>query len=205
MKVGGEYTFEGPRDLVWDTLLDPTVLTTVLPGCEKLELIGENEYTGALEIKIGPVQGDFVGKVKLEDVLRPDSYTMQVDGRGAPGFVKATGHLRLVAAGDVTQVTYHGEARVSGRLASVGQRLVESAAKAIIKQSLDGLNAAVRARSAGGVSGAGAEPPPPAKAPSQTEFAATVAKEVTKDMVPAWVRYGLAAVAVAGALYFLFT
>ena len=75
MKVGGDYTFEGPQDLVWETLLDPVVLASVLPGCEKLELVGDNEYEGALKIKVGPVQGQFMGKVKLENIAPPDSYT----------------------------------------------------------------------------------------------------------------------------------
>ena len=68
MKVSGEYTFAGSQDLVWGTLMDPEVLAAVLPGCEKLELVGDNEYEGALNIKVGPVQGKFMGKVKLDDL-----------------------------------------------------------------------------------------------------------------------------------------
>ncbi|UCC25625.1 MAG: carbon monoxide dehydrogenase subunit G [Gemmatimonadales bacterium] len=205
MKVGGDYTFDGPQQLVWDTFLDPEVLAGVLPGCEKLELVGENEYEGALKIKIGPVQGQFLGKVKLEDIQPPDAYTMQVDGRGAPGFVKATGHLKLQPSGDQTLVTYEGDAQVGGRLASVGQRLVESSAKAIIKQSLDGLNAAVKARSAAAEAGEDAPAPTPVAAPSQAEFAATVAKEVAKDLLPTWARYGLFALVVLVILYVVFS
>ena len=205
MKVGGDYTFDGPQQLVWDTFLDPEVLAGVLPGCEKLELVGENEYEGALKIKIGPVQGQFMGRVKLEDIQPPDAYTMQVDGRGAPGFVKATGHLKLQPSGDQTVVTYEGDAQVGGRLASVGQRLVESSAKAIIKQSLDGLNAAVQARSAAAEAGEDAPAPTPAAAPSQAEFAATVAREVAKDLLPAWARYGLFALVVLVILYVVFS
>jgi len=204
MKVNGEYLFDGPQKLVWDTLLDPEVLASVLPGCEKLELVGENEYEGALKIKVGPVQGQFMGKVKLEDIQPPDSYTMQVDGRGAPGFVKATGNLALEASGAQTKVTYEGDAQVGGRLASVGQRLVESSAKAIIKQSLDGLNASVQAR--GAAEDAGADAPPPVKAapPSQTAFAANVAREVARDLLPPWVRNAALAVAVVLVLYILY-
>jgi len=204
MKVSGEYLFDGPQQLVWDTLLDPEVLASVLPGCEKLDLVGENEYEGALKIKVGPVQGQFMGKVKLEDIQAPDSYTMQVDGRGAPGFVKATGNLALAAEGAQTKVTYEGDAQVGGRLASVGQRLVESSAKAIIKQSLDGLNASVQARSAAADAGADAPPPVKAKPPSQTEFAANIAKEVARDLLPPWVRNAAFAVAVVLVLYILY-
>ncbi len=201
MKVGGEYTFDGPQPLVWDTLLDPQVLAVVLPGCEKLELVGDNEYVGTLKIQLGPVQGMFVANVKLEDIQQPDSYTMAVDGRGAPGFLKATGHLTLAADGEKTLVTYSGEARVGGRLASVGQRLVETAAKTIIKQSLDGLNANVQARNAPAAAGGGAPSPPVVEAPSQIELAANIAKDVAKDMIPAPVRYGVAILIVAAVVY----
>ena len=109
MKIGGDYTFDGPQELVWQTLLDPATLVTVLPGADKLDQVGDNEYEAALTIKVGPIQGQFMGKVKLEDIQPPNAYTMQVDGRGAPGFVKATGHLTLAAEGDRTKMTYQEE------------------------------------------------------------------------------------------------
>lgn len=233
MKVQGDHLFEGPQELVWETLLDPEVLATVLPGCEKLELVGEDEYEGELKIKMGPVQGVFMGKVKLEDIERPDSYTMQVDGRGAPGFVKATGHLTLEPEEGQTRVRYEGDAQVGGRLASVGQRLVESSAKAIIKQSLEGLNDAVKERAAsagaegeaaeaapGAQSGAaggeqagsagaaagpgGGSPRPKKKPPSQASFAANVAKDVARDVIPAPVRWAGGILVAALLVYFVY-
>lgn len=212
MKIAGEYMLDGPQDTVWQTLLDPVVLASVLPGCEKLELVGENEYDGALRIKIGPVQGEFQGRVKLEDMRPPEAYTMLVDGRGAPGFVKATGHLTLAGDGDRTRLTYDADAQVGGRLASVGQRLVESSAKAIIKQSLDGLNAAVRERTAarthppaaGDAPASPAPPPTPRAPPSQAQFAASVAREVAKDLVPKPLRYALLAVVAVAVLLLIF-
>jgi carbon monoxide dehydrogenase subunit G len=205
MKIGGDYTFDGPQDIVWQTLMDTTVLAKVLPGCESLEEIGEDEYEGALKIKVGPVQGKFMGKVKIEDIQQPDSYTMKVDGRGAPGFVRATGHLSLTSAGDKTEVHYEGDAQIGGKLASVGQRLMDSSTKAIIKQSLDGLNAAVVSRVAAQAGGeAAADEPLEIEAPSQAEFAANVAKEVAKDLAPTLTRYALIAVGVIIVLFVLF-
>lgn len=195
MKVGGEYVFDGPQEIVWETLLDPDVLARVLPGAEKLELVGENEYEGALKMKVGPVQGQFMGRVKLEDIRAPSSYTMHVDGRGAPGFVKATGHLELHGQGESTRMAYDGDAQVGGRLASVGQRLVETSAKAIINQSLEGLNAAVKARVASRAGGEEASPPD-LVAPSDTQFAARVAREVVRDLVPPGVRRAAAVIGV---------
>jgi len=206
MKIAGEYRFEGPRDVVWEALMDPDVLCSVLPGCEKLERVGDDEYEGALEIKIGPVQGAFKGKVKLSDIVKPDSYTMRVEGQGASGFVNATGHLKLRPESGQTHVDYEGDAQVGGRLAAVGQRLVESSAKAIIKQSLDGLNEAVKARAgnarADDVALAPASSAP--KRPSQAEFAASVARDVATDMVPAPVRWGLGIAALFAVLYFIY-
>jgi hypothetical protein len=214
MKVAGEYTFDGPRDVVWEMLLDPTVLARVLPGAEKLERVGENEYEGQLKIKVGPVQGDFQGKVRLEDIVPPESCTMQVDGRGAAGFVKATGRLRLALQGNRTQMAYDADAQVGGRLAAVGQRLVDSAARAIIAQSLEGLNAAVKAKVAAQSSpsspaassaSAAASGPPAGSAvettaaaefrkPTQTQFAASVAREVARDLIPPGARRALIAI-----------
>ncbi len=189
MKVAGEYTFDAPRDEVWTGLQDPEVLAATMPGCDKLELVGENEYDGALNIKVGPVQGKFQGKIRLEEIDPPNGYTMRVDGKGAPGFVKATAKIRLEAEGEKTRLGYDGDAQVGGRVASVGQRLLDSSAKAIIRQSLEGLNETLKARAAAVAGGAEADEAKAAaaaavKAPSQTGFAAKVAKEVAKDLVP---------------------
>jgi hypothetical protein len=134
------------------------------------------------------VQGDFQGKVRLENIDPPNGYTMQVDGRGAAGFVKATGNLALSPDGERTRLVYDGEAQVGGKLAAVGQRLVESSTRAIIAQSLDGLNAAVKARTASRTRAAespGSAPPEPAyEKPSQAEFARGVARQVVRDLIP---------------------
>jgi carbon monoxide dehydrogenase subunit G len=205
VKIGGEYDFDGPQDVVWSMLLDPSVLARILPGAEKLDKVGDNEFEGLLKIKVGPVQGDFQGKVRLEDLDPPNGYTMQVDGRGAPGFVKATGKLKLSAQGERTHMVYDADAQVGGKLAAVGQRLVDSAARAIIGQSLDGLNAAVKAtvaaRAAATASGATT---PPAEItfpkPTQAQFAATVAKEVARDVLPSVARRGLVALIIIAVL-----
>jgi carbon monoxide dehydrogenase subunit G len=184
MKLAGDYLFAAPQALVWDALLDPKVLASVLPGCERLDLTGENQYEGQLQIKVGPVQGSFLGKVKLRDLNPPTSYSMEVDGRGAPGFVKATAKISLATEGESTRFSYDADAQVGGKIASVGQRLMESSARAIIKQSLEGLNAAVVARSQA-AHAAAVVPTAAAGGPSQLHLAAGVAREVAKDLIPA--------------------
>ena len=195
MKVSGDYLFDAGPEEVWQGLLDPEVLAATMPGCDELALVGENEYRGILNIKVGPVQGKFEGKIRLEDIDPPNGYTMRVDGRGAPGFVNATAKVEIAAEGEQTRLSYDGDATVGGRIAGVGQRLLDSSAKAIIKQSLEGLNGTLRTRSAGD------ETAEAATAPTQTEFAREVAKEVAKDLVP---RPVMIAIAVAVLLLILF-
>jgi carbon monoxide dehydrogenase subunit G len=187
VKLAGEYRFEAPVAEVWSALLDPVVLAAVMPGCEKLELV-DDTYVGDLNIKVGPVQGMFHGKVNLSDVEAEKGYTMKVDGRGAPGFVNATAAVKLTPEGDETTI-----ARVGGRIASVGQRLIDASAKAIIKESLEGLNANVKAR-ANVAEGEEAE----VIQASQAEFATKVAKEVAKDLIPPPVRVALIVLALVG-------
>ncbi|MDQ3250132.1 MAG: carbon monoxide dehydrogenase subunit G [Chloroflexota bacterium] len=210
MKIVGEYTFDAPREQVWAALNDPAVLARIMPGCEKLTQKSENEYEGALNIKVGPVQGIFQGLIKLTDINEPESYKMQVDGKGAPGFVKGVGGVVLEAQDDKTLMRYDGDAQVGGRIASVGQRLVDSSAKSIIKQSLEGLNTYIKAKSKALVAVQAAEEAaataqsdeeagtarkvaeaaaaavelPQMTAPSQRQVAATIAKDLVQDLVP---------------------
>jgi hypothetical protein len=146
MKLAGEYVFDSGTQEVWDALFDPAVLAAVMPGCEKLELV-DGSYLGEIKVKVGPIQGKFSGKVDLSDQNPPKSYKMVVDGRGAQGFVKATASIELVPEGTGTRVKYDSDAQVGGKIASVGQRLVETSAKAIVKQSLEGLAENIKIRS----------------------------------------------------------
>lgn len=194
MKIDGTYTFEAPRETVFQMLQDPEMLAKIIPGCEQLDLIGENEYEAALEINVGPVKGKFKGKVVLSNIQPPESYQMEVTGKGTPGFVKGTAQVRLEEQSEAnlaTVMSYEGDAQVGGRIASVGQRLVESAAKAMIKQSLEGVNQYVAARIQAQAQAqtqptetTEPAPLPEIIAPSQVEFATGVAKEVLTNLVP---------------------
>ncbi len=210
MKLEGEYIFDAPIEAVWSALFDPVVLAAVMPGCEKLEVVN-GQFLGDMNIKVGPVQGKFSGVVDLKDVQKPNSYTMVIDGRGAPGFVKATAGVKLEAQGTGTRMTYDADAQVGGKIASIGQRLVDASAKAIARQSLEGLNANIKLRQASAAPVSAPEAAPvtavataeapiaaaPAPAPVQVirtdpaAFAAGVAKEVGNALIPEPVRYAL--------------
>ena len=173
MKIQGDHHFDAPRDEVWQALLDPEVLGATVPGSQGLEQVGDNAYEGKLKIKVGPVQGQFQGKVILEDLDPPNGYRLKIDGRGPAGFMNGIGSLALSDDGGGTLMAYDVDAKVGGRIAGVGQRLLDSSAKVITRQALEALSAQVAARA------------PAAEAPSQAEFAAGVAKGVAKDLIPA--------------------
>ena len=147
MKLAGDYLFEATVPEVWSALFDPVILAAVMPGCEKLELV-DGHYVGEIKVKVGPIQGNFTGKVDLKDKVEPQSYTMIVDGRGAPGFVKATAMVKLQPEGEGTRVFYDTDAQIGGKIASVGQRLIEASARAIVAQSLEGLHTNIKLRAA---------------------------------------------------------
>ena len=176
MKLEGEYTFDGPKEEVWKLIRDPDVLSSALPGTQSLDQVNENEYQGVMNIRIGPVGGEFSGKIIVSNEIPPNSCTLTVEGKGKPGFVNGTGDIQLIEQGaDQTLMKYTGEVQIGGRLASVGQRMIETASKSIISQGLTTMNQALQARVAAQASGKEVEYTPP----SETQFAASVAKDMT--------------------------
>lgn len=148
MELVGEHTFNLPREQVWNMMLDPNVLKACLPGCEKLEAVGEDEYVATMKIGISFIKGTFSGKVKITDKNEPSSYTMHVEGSGPQGQVAGVGQLELVEDGDATVVKYKGEANVRGSLARVGARMIQPAAKTIVGQFFDKMEKEATAASA---------------------------------------------------------
>jgi carbon monoxide dehydrogenase subunit G len=144
MQIHGTHTFNAPKQVVWDALMDPTILATALPGGEALEKTGENEYKAAMKVRVGPVQGKFDGAIELTDISVLESYRMKVNGQGAPGFVNGEGNVRLEAAGGETIMHYDGDVQVGGKIAGVGQRLIDSTAKSMIRQGLVALDAQIQ-------------------------------------------------------------
>jgi len=178
VKIEGEYLFDGPREAVWEIVRDPDILATALPGTQSLEQISENEYQGEMQVRIGPVGGLFSGKVLISDEVPPESLIMTVEGKGKPGFVKGTGNVQLTTEeGEKTLMQYQGDMEVGGRLASVGQRMMDSVSKSLLKQGLDSLNKALLAREDSEGTGEAVE----YEAPSEAEFAASVAKDMAGE------------------------
>jgi hypothetical protein len=183
VRLAGEYVFDGPRDTVWELVREPEVLAAALPGTQSLDQVGESEYEGKMHIRVGPVAGVFSGRVVVSDEVPPESCTLSVEGKGSPGFIKGTGHVHLIDQGDdATLMNYEGDLQVGGRLASVGQRLIDTVSKSIIRQGLESLNQALQARVAANSEGQ-EEDGTEYKPPSEAEFAAAVAKDVAGQIL----------------------
>lgn len=185
----GNYEFAAPQSLIWEMLQDPDVLARIMPGCKKLAQVAENEYEGEMNIRVGPVQGIFQGTVELTDLRPPHSYRILVNGRGPSGIVRGEGDLQLYPNDAGTGLRYQGSVQVSGRIASVGQRLMDSSARAIVNQSLQNFDKQIQARmqpqeEAVGETAVATPSPQPPPPPSQTEFMLGVSKEMFADLVP---------------------
>lgn len=210
MKLEGTYTFDAPLDTVWQGLFDPEVLARTLPGCDKLERQGD-QFLGEINVKMGPVQGKFQGKVDVQNVKERESYTMIVDGRGPAGFAKATANIRVNSNGAAsTRLDYDSDVQVGGKIASVGQRLLDASSRAIVKQSLEGLHEQLKALAArsGGVAAVAERAPvpasaaagaPPAAAPAPLEAQPQPAAPVAAPATAAVIETAVAPAAVAPA------
>ncbi|HEX8395534.1 MAG TPA: carbon monoxide dehydrogenase subunit G [Longimicrobium sp.] len=157
MIVDGEHTFPGPRPALWTLLQDPEVLAKAMPGARRLALTGDGVYTGVIRIGVGPVTAaEWSLTVRLADLVEPASYTMHVDSKGALGFTRGTATVNLDEVDEGTRMRYHADLSVGGKVAGVGQRLLDQVAKMLTKQGLDALNKEVEARLAADAAG-GAE------------------------------------------------
>ena len=134
MKIEGSHEIPAPRQQVWDAFLDPARLRQAMPGCEKLEAVGDDEYKATMKIGIAAVKGTFEGKVKLSDKKEPDSYRMAVEGSGGPGFVRGEAAISLVEVPGGTRVDYNADVQVGGLIAGVGQRLLGGVSKMMADQ-----------------------------------------------------------------------
>ena len=145
MKLNGTQTFPAPRQKVWNFLIDPQRLAKCMPGCEKLKTVGENEFGGEINVGLAAVKGVYNGKVKLEEMQPPSHYKMLLDGKGKQGFIKGNGTIDLEEQNGQTLLKYSGDIQVGGPLASVGQRMIDGAAKMMIGQFFTAMEAEVKA------------------------------------------------------------
>src|ERR1700674_1740777 len=130
MTMSGEQQLAAPRETVWAKLNDPEVLKACIPGCETLEKLSDTEFQAVADTKIGPVKAKFKGKVTLSDLDPPNGYRISGQGDGGvAGFAKGGATVALAPKDGGTLLSYNVEAQIGGKLAQLGQRLVNGAAK----------------------------------------------------------------------------
>ncbi|KLN55081.1 CoxG family protein [Variovorax paradoxus] len=138
MEMLGNRRLGVTQQQAWDALNDPETLKKCIPGCDKFELTGDNQYSVALAVKIGPVSAKFNGKVALSDIVAPDGYKLSFEGQGGvAGFAKGSSSVTLrpldgaaeAAPTPGCELDYTVQAQVGGKIAQLGQRLIDGAAK----------------------------------------------------------------------------
>jgi carbon monoxide dehydrogenase subunit G len=128
----GRYVIPAPPETVWEALNDPAVLKTCIPGCGSLEKLDPTKFAASARLKIGPMSATFKGNVTLSDLERPRRCVLKGEGQGGvAGFAKGLAEVFLAPEADGTLLTYSAKATVGGKLAQIGQRLIDGAARQI--------------------------------------------------------------------------
>lgn len=144
MQMNDTRRIEAPQDIVWAALLDPEVLRACIPGCTELTGDAEQGYAATVVQKVGPVKATFKGTVTLSEVDAPNAVTLTGEGKGgAAGFAKGGARVTLAPDGDATELSYTVDAKVGGKLAQLGGRIIDGFAKKMAQQFFDGFQAAV--------------------------------------------------------------
>jgi uncharacterized protein len=192
MDMQGNRQLAITQQQAWDALNDPVILKACIPGCDKVEPTGENQYAIGMALKIGPVSAKFNGKITLADIVPPASYTIAFEGQGGPaGFGKGSAQVKLVANDAGTELAYTVQASVGGKVAQLGQRLIDGAAKSMAEDFFKRFEDAMRK----------AHPEAYPEEASATETSADAASATAEpelpSRIPAWVVVGGLAVLAA--------
>jgi carbon monoxide dehydrogenase subunit G len=129
MEISGSYTFAAPPKRVWALLMDPAVLSSCIPGCDRFEPDGVDRYKVTLKVGLAAITGTYDATVVLTDVIPETSYGLVVEGQGRPGFVKGSCAITLRAEGAIAAVDVSATVQTGGQIARVGQRLISGVAK----------------------------------------------------------------------------
>ena len=144
MKLSGSYEFDASPERVWQTLTDPQSLSACIPGCEKMEAVGENEYKATVTISMGPIRSKFDATVKMIDMKPFESYALIIEGKGPSGFVRGESQITLTGRNGKTTVDVVSDSSSGGLLARVGQRMMESFAKSMMERFFTCLQQSVK-------------------------------------------------------------
>ena len=141
MEMTGEQRIPASQQETWNALNDPQVLKACIPGCESITLVNENEYNVAMTARVGPVSAKFRGRLQLSDMKPPHSYSLTFEGQGGPaGFAKGAAQVKLVPEKTATLLQYDVKANVGGKLAQIGSRLIDAAARKVADEFFQNFN-----------------------------------------------------------------
>ena len=147
MDMQGSRQLSASQQQAWDSLNDPEILKACIPGCEKFDLTAENEYAVMVAVKIGPVSAKFNGKVKLADIQAPVSYALQFEAQGGvAGFGQGESNVNLLPTESGCELRYTVHSKVGGKIAQLGQRLIDGVAKSLAEDFFKRFELALQAR-----------------------------------------------------------
>ncbi len=147
MIVEGHDTLPGSPERIWDLLMDPEVLAKAMPGTRELVRTAPDRYEGKMAVGVGPITAaEFDLAITLADIERPLSYTMHIDGKGRFGFTRGTASVALSPEGAGTSMHYRADLQVGGKIAGLGQRLLDSVSRMLTRQGLEALQRELAAR-----------------------------------------------------------
>jgi carbon monoxide dehydrogenase subunit G len=141
LKLSGNYTVPIERERAYRLMQDPAVLARAMPGCDHLALIAPDEYEMRMKMVISSIQGLFAGKVRIADRNPPEGFRLIVEGSGKIGFMKGEGLLTFTSLYTSTDIHYEGDVQVGGMIAGVGQRLLDTTSRFLIKKFFEKLTA----------------------------------------------------------------
>jgi carbon monoxide dehydrogenase subunit G len=205
MKLSGENRINAPPQDVWRALNDPEVLKKAIPGCESLEKLSDTQFKATVVTKIGPVQAKFNGEVELTDLDPPNGYTISGKGSGGvAGNARGGAKVRLTPDGDGTKLSYDVDAQVTGKLAQLGSRLIDSTAKMLAGQFFNKFGEIVGKPDAPAPAAADAVSAPGMAAPSTGAGISTTQPgiDAAKPGIPAWFWAVLISLLVALAVWY---
>lgn len=140
MHLEGTHTLSAPPQEIWNLLMDSEVLARITPAISRLEPIGEDKYKAVAEVKLGPVKGSFSGEMELSDKKEPEHFVLHMQQKSRMGNVSAEGRIELHGQdNDETEVAFTGDAKLSGTLARMGQRVLGGVANTMVKQFFQNL------------------------------------------------------------------
>ncbi len=191
MDMQGSRQLAITQQQAWEALNDPEILKACIPGCDKVEPTGENQYAIGMAVKIGPVSAKFAGKITLADIVAPESYSINFEGQGgAAGFGKGNSAVKLLPNADGCELQYTVHASVGGKIAQLGQRLIDGVAKSMAEDFFKRFDEAMQAAH-----------PAAYAAKAEAADGAIAATVATKDKenagIPLWVWLGIAGVVIA--------